>query len=518
MAPAIDWQKELSTRSISNTIKWDSIYGDNPTLIQDKKSDYLKLVQKFYETFGADRPVTISRAPGRVNLMGRHIDHQGGFINTVAIDKEILLAYSPRDDFEFHFHNMDSNSFPSQCLSPKSLFDVKDYSTWESFSNSDHVKEFNNMNCGNWSLYLLAVFYRLQLHFNHIELKGIDCFVSGNIPVGSGLSSSSALGVAFAKALLHVNQKTLSKKRLIELTGESELFVGFHGGKGDQAAIISANVGMVSKVGFYPFHISKTYPFPDGMRIIIAFSGESAKKGEGAQSAYNQRVASYAIGFKMLQQLWPPSSQLNHIRDLTPERIKLTTKDVLSQLQKLPNNPSRKEIKEFFNNGESDFLNPLFKTHKDPGNYDISGTLLFGISECARSENFHRLLKKNKLDQLMPLIKISHDGDRVLNNDIPTIDQILEQNKPMENISGHYGCSTEKIDQMVDIANMIPGTFGAQLAGAGLGGNSVVLVNDRSADHVMDALREKYYEPKNIPFDAHICVPISGASILGDSN
>ena len=88
----------------------------------------------------------------------------------------------------------------------------------------------------------------------------------------------------------------------------------------------------------------------------------------------------------------------------------------------------------------------------------------------------------------------------------------------MMDISGNYGTSTKNIDQMVDIANEVPGTIGAQLAGAGMGGNIVVLVKNEVTENVMKALKEKYYEPKNIPFDAHICVPISGASIIGESN
>ena len=87
----------------------------------------------------------------------------------------------------------------------------------------------------------------------------------------------------------------------------------------------------------------------------------------------------------------------------------------------------------------------------------------------------------------------------------------------MVDIPGNYDCSTENIDQMVDIANAIPGVIGAQLAGAGMGGNIVVLVKENSAEDVLTELNQKYYTRNNIPFDAHICVPISGASIVGET-
>jgi galactokinase len=61
---------------------------------------------------------------------------------------------------------------------------------------------------------------------------------------------------------------------------------------------------------------------------------------------------------------------------------------------------------------------------------------------------------------------------------------------------------------MVDIANNVPGTIGAQLAGAGMGGNIVVLVKAEAVENVVTALNDKYYVPNNIPYDAHICIPI----------
>ncbi|MBC8346588.1 MAG: hypothetical protein H8E56_10050 [Candidatus Marinimicrobia bacterium] len=517
MHPAIDWQKELSIEPNSNTLKWDSIYGNNPTLIQERKSAFLQLVERFYKAYGEDRTVNISRVPGRVNLMGRHIDHQGGFINTVAINKEILLAFSPREDSNIQIHNMDADSFPPQLLYPQSALDISSFSNWVSFATSEKVIEFNKQNSGNWSLYLLAIFYRLQLQFNHIELKGVDCYVSGNIPVGSGLSSSSALGVAFAKALIHRNQIEISNQLLIELTGESELFVGFMGGMGDQAAIISAKQGMINKIGFFPFHVSDISPFSEDLKLVIAFSGSSAKKGGAVQGMYNQRVASYAIGFKMLQQIWEPAKLVNHVRDLTPNRLNKTTHEILEALNQLPVYPTREDIIDFFDGRETPYLERLFQSHNDPGEYNVIGTLLFRIAECTRSESFSEILKSNQIEKIKSIISASHNGDRVNGHNSPSIEKANEQNISMMNIPGNYGCSTENIDQMVDVANAVPGVVGAQLAGAGMGGNIVILVKKDSAEDVLTELKHNYYNRNNIPLDAHICVPISGASIMEES-
>ena len=115
--------------------------------------------------------------------------------------------------------------------------DISTYTKWQTFVRSKKKKNMNKSIPDDWSMYILAAYYRLQLHFPDVQIKGIDCLCSGNIPVGSGLSSSSALQVAFSQALLTLNNIKVSKNLLIEMIGECELFVGFHGGKADPAAL-----------------------------------------------------------------------------------------------------------------------------------------------------------------------------------------------------------------------------------------------------------------------------------------
>ena len=91
----------------------------------------------------------------------------------------------------------------------------------------------------------------------------------------------------------------------------------------------------------------------------------------------------------------------------------------------------------------------------------------------------------------------------------------MVKNEPsLTSIPGNYSCSTKAIDQMVDFANRVPGTVVAQLAGACMGGNMTILAKDNCTEHILNELRDQYYQPQNIPFNAHICYPISGASVL----
>ena len=76
--------------------------------------------------------------------------------------------------------------------------------------------------------------------------------------------------------------------------------------------------------------------------------------------------------------------------------------------------------------------------------------------------------------------------------------------------SGGYNISVPEIDMMVDIALSTSGVIGAGLVGAGMGGSVVVIVEEKNAQKVIDKLAEKYYQPRNLPVEAEIVLPIGG--------
>ena len=147
-------------------------------------------------------------------------------------------------------------------------------------------------------------------------------------------------------------------------------------------------------------------------------------------------------------------------------------------------------------------MSEVFIADKDPGTYVLMGVTLFGLSECARSESFHKGLLKGNLNELKNLIDTSHNGDRLFSfnnrgdcvdfDHSATMGHLEEMGKnetSLTSIPGNYSCSTKEIDQMVDIANRVPGTVGAQLAGAGMGGNMTILAKDNCAEHVLHELQ-----------------------------
>ena len=89
-----------------------------------------------------------------------------------------------------------------------------------------------------------------------------------------------------------------------------------------------------------------------------------------------------------------------------------------------------------------------------------------------------------------------------------------EDHRPIENLIGAYRCSTERIDRMVDIARGVGGVYGAQLAGAGLGGCVMILADSSAVSRVRTALARSYFSPLGMSPAVWQVRPVNGGGII----
>ncbi len=217
----------------------------------------------FERHIGSNEATTLVTAPGRVNLMGDHVDYNGLPVLPLALQRHVSLLCRARSDSTIHFAS--TNPFyPPRTFELGS--DIERYSK------------------GDWGNYAKAVAQALVRRFS-IE-KGFDAVVHSDIPVASGLSSSSALVVAQALALLHVNTIEVETLELAELTAQAENYVGTRGGGMDQAICLAARPQTASLIGFHPLRI-KALPVPPDWRFIVAFSLVRAEKSGRVREDYN---------------------------------------------------------------------------------------------------------------------------------------------------------------------------------------------------------------------------------------
>ncbi len=118
-----------------------AIYGDDPEMITERRSAFRELLAAAARILDPDARVLIVRSPGRLNVMGRHIDHQGGNCNLMTIGYETLIAVQPRTDDRVRLVNVDSDRFPHREFSIGELVAALPWDDWLSLVNSDKVRE-----------------------------------------------------------------------------------------------------------------------------------------------------------------------------------------------------------------------------------------------------------------------------------------------------------------------------------------------------------------------------------------
>ena len=170
---------------------------------------------KFAETFGA-APDIIAAAPGRVNLIGEHIDYSDGFVLPFAIKDRTYAAVRVRDDRKVRITSMQRRNKIVE-------------------HNIDAIRPGLK---GEWERYPLGVIWAMGL------TSGIDIMIDGHVPLGAGLSSSAALECSVATALNHLFSFGYSLEELARLTQKAENdYVGVPCGIMDQSVSLMAHAG-----------------------------------------------------------------------------------------------------------------------------------------------------------------------------------------------------------------------------------------------------------------------------------
>ena len=200
---------------------------------------------------------------------------------------------------------------------------------------------------GEWVNYVKAATLRLQLKNTDVMLCGMDMMYTGNIPIAAGLSSSSSIVVASTEAAIALNNLDVQIMDFINLCGEGEWFVGSRGGAGDHAAMKCGKYDMLTHIGFLPFEIKGTVPFPKECSLIVANSYVEAKKSVGARDQFNQKVACYEFGLMMIKKLFPQyAHKLNYLRDINTQNLSVTQSRIYEMLLALPEKMTLYEVHE----------------------------------------------------------------------------------------------------------------------------------------------------------------------------
>ena len=541
LRPVSIWIELIKDTNSAFHGRLEQIYGDNEDIKSEAAQMCLRTLEAFAKAYGTDRSVIIVRSPGRVNLVGTHIDHRGGSVNTICV-KDMWLVVELRDDDLVLAGNVESSEFVDEQFRIRECLPAGEkIQNWDAWCHDEFEKRKGDTSV-TWSNYVRAAVLYFQ-HLNTEEngsfaptIKGMNMMFYGNIPRAVGLGSSSALVMAVAEAVIRLNGLRIEGAELVEHAGFAEWYVGTRGGFSDHAAIIFGKPNTILHITAFPTTVEGT-AFPKGYSVVLVNSLVEAKKQAGARDAFNSRVAAYVFGLMMLRKSFPQyAEKLEHLRDVNPEKLGVDEAEIYRMVKSLPVSVSRADILKLLLEHEHD-IRHVFRSHNEPKEgYRIRQICLYGIAECIRADMVPQCLRRGDMKTFGELISISHDGDRVTKlvdgkrvsagNSYPAarIDALisdLESGGPQRisrarlwRQSGGYNVSTPEVDILVDIALGTPGVIGAGLVGAGMGGSVVVVVEDEHTQQVIENLAEQYYRPRNLPVEAEVVTPVGGLSMI----
>ena len=410
--------------------------------MREKESDITtRLELEFINRFGYS-PEFIVSAPGRVNLIGEHTDYNDGFVFPAAIDKYIHIVGSKRPDRQVHLYALDMDE---ECI-----FNL---------DASDQSKS------PAWSNYLKGVAHLLQEQvLSELEhrLMGMSGIISGNVPIGAGLSSSAALSVASSLAFLGVcglqvdgtamnsnREATAIKLTPIELAALCQRTE--HEFAGVNCGIMDPTISLLGKSDHALFLDCRSLEYkhvPLNLEDILLVICNTNVKRELASSEYNKRRAECERGVEIMQQ-WMPS--ITSLRDVTLENFKKYE----AELPKITQNRCR-----------------------------------YVVEENTRVQTAVNALTTKNISTFGTLMNASHAGLR-----------------------DAYEVSSDELNILTEIAQSIDGVIGARMTGAGFGGCTVNLVYQDAVETLRNRVMKEYKQRTGIEPEIYVCNVGDGARI-----
>jgi galactokinase len=345
-------------------------------------------------TFFAEDFSAFSLAPGRVNLIGEHMDYNDGFVLPVAIDRRITAAFAPRSD---------------RLVRAFAL----DFAQTDSFS-LDLVARLEGDSWGNYVRGIAAV-----LQEAGYAIAGLDLAIHGDIPAGTGLSSSAALEIAVLGAFQSAAGLEISPtdQALLALRAEND-FVGVNCGIMDQMAAVMGRRDHALlidcrslEVEFVPLELTRRR-----LRIVVAETGLARTL---TTSAFNTRRRECGEAAALLSRAISARA-IESLRDATPQDLQ-TINSVLPD----PLNRRARHV----------------------------------VTENERVLRAVEALRNDDLTLFGELTYASHESLRY-----------------------DFEVSCPELDLLVDLAAKVEGVVGARMTGAGFGGCTVNLVRERALE------------------------------------
>nr|VDC81436.1 unnamed protein product [Brassica rapa] len=452
----------------------ESVYGEGSQL-QEAKTRFHVLTAKFNQLFGAT-PQLFARSPGRVNLIGEHVDYEGYSVLPMAIRQDTIVAIRKREG-QSQLRIANVNGKYSMCTYP-----------------ADPHQEIDLKN-HKWGHYFICAYkgfheYAKSKGVNIGSPVGLDVIVDGVVPTGSGLSSSAAFVCSSTIAIMAIFGQNFDKKELAQFTSECEQHIGTQSGGMDQAISIMAKPGFAKLIDFNPVRATDV-KLPDCGSFVVAHSLAESQKVVTAAKNFNKRVvecrlASIILGIKLGMEPKEAILKVKTLSDVEGLCVSfagdhgssdplLAVKEYLKEEPYTPEEIEKiveEKLPSILNNDPTSLavLNAAthFKLHQRAAHVYSEARRVHGFKDTVYSN----LSDEEKLKKLGDLMNGSHYSCSVL-----------------------YECSCPELEELVQVSRE-NGALGARLTGAGWGGCAVALVKESGVSQFISVVKEKYYKKR----------------------
>ena len=383
------------------------------------------ILAKFAEVFGDKEGAKAFFAPGRVNMIGEHTDYNGGHVFPCALTIGTYGVARKRDDNKLRFYSM---NFEQLGVIESSLDDLKPY------------KE------ANWTNYPKGVMWAFEQKGMKIPC-GMDLMLNGNIPNGSGLSSSASVEVLTGYILRDFFGFDVTNQDLALIGQFSEnKFNGVNCGIMDQFAIAMGKEGHAIFLDTADLSYEYAPIKLENAKIVIACSNK--KRGLG-DSKYNERRSECETALAELQTV----VDIKSLGELTEE---------------------------------------AFEAHKSAIKSDI---------RMKRAK--HAVYENQRTVKAVEALK---------NNDVKLFGQLM--NASHVSLRDDYEVTGIELDTLVEEAWKVDGVIGSRMTGAGFGGCTVSIVEDKAIDTFIDSVGKAYLQKIGYAADFYVVEIGDGPCVL----
>ncbi|XXG79054.1 hypothetical protein AAC387_Pa09g0207 [Persea americana] len=482
----------------------EPVYGEG-SLLDEAQIRFDNLKSKFVQVFG-HQPQVFARSPGRVNLIGEHIDYEGYSVLPMAIRQDTIVAIRKHDEGE----------------SPKVLriANVSEKYTMCTYP-ADPEQEIDLKN-HKWGHYFLCGYKGFH---EFVKSKGIDVgvpvgldvIVDGTVPTGSGLSSSAAFVCSSTIAITAAFDVKFAKKEIAQLTCDCERHIGTQSGGMDQAISVLAKSGFAELIDFNPIRATDVQ-LPAAGTFVIAHSLAESQKAVTAAANYNNRVvecrlAAIVLAIKLGMEQKEAISKVKTLSDVEGLCVSFasgrgSSDPVLAVKEILHEEPyTAEEIEKITEESLPSVLEnsaSSLAVLRAAEHFKLFQRASHVYSEAKRVHAFRdtvqsKLSDEDMLKKLGDLMNESHHSCSVL-----------------------YECSCPELEELVKICHD-NGALGARLTGAGWGGCAVALVKESIVPQFILNLKESFYQSRiekgvinqnDLGLYIFASKPSSGAAIL----